>query len=71
MSTISMEYPRWLEHHKYKIASSKRKLLCALAMFLSYRIASLNNGDFVVEGEQVTEEANVRMSKLWLNGKAS
>ena len=42
---------------RYKIASSKKKLGCELAMFLLQGIGSLNGDVFVVEDEQVTEEA--------------
>ena len=51
-----------LQRNTYKIASSKRKLACASAMLLLERIASLN-GVFVVEDEQVIEEADVL---LWI-----
>ena len=52
-----------------KIASSKRKLGYASVMLLFYGIASLIVF-FVVEDEQVTEEADVLMWTKWLSGKA-
>ena len=60
VSFVDVPNAQWPSGQEYKIASPKSKLGCASAMLLLQRIASLN-GVFVVEDEQVTEEADMLM----------